>query len=64
MILDTSAVLAILFNEPEAPLFARIIGDAESCIISAATFTEISIVVEARTGDAGSRLSQRPALGF
>ena len=55
MILDTSAVLAILFHEPEAALFAGIIAQADSCVISAATFTEISIVVEARTGDAGSR---------
>ncbi len=55
MILDTSAVLAILFNEPEAAVFARIIAEAESCAISAATFAEISIVVEARRGDAGIR---------
>jgi ribonuclease VapC len=53
--LDTSAVLAILFDEPEAALFARIISEAPSCTISAATFTEISILVEARTGPAGSR---------
>jgi ribonuclease VapC len=56
MILDTSAVLAILFEEPEAPHFAYIIGDAESCTISAATFVEISIIVEARKGDAGIRM--------
>ena len=56
MILDTSAVLAILFEEPEAPDFANAIGDAESCTISAATFVEVSIIVEARKGDGGIRM--------
>jgi len=55
MILDTSAIAAVLFDEPEAPLFARIISEAESCLVSAATFVEVCIIVEARTGDAGSR---------
>ena len=56
MILDTSAVIAILLEEPEAPRFAGIIGEAESCTISAATFVEVSIIVEARKSDAGIRL--------
>lgn len=56
MILDTSAVIAILLEEPEAPRFADIVGEAESCAISAATFAEVSIIVETRKGDAGIRL--------
>lgn len=55
MILDTSAIVAVLFNEPDAPFYARMIGEADSCAVSAATFVEVSIIVEARTGDAGSR---------
>ncbi len=55
MILDTSALLAILFGEKDAETYARAISEAESCRISAATFVEVSIVVESQTGDAGSR---------
>jgi len=35
MIVDTSAVLAILFNESDAETYARAIGEAESRRISA-----------------------------
>jgi ribonuclease VapC len=55
VILDTSAVLAILFDEPDAAIFAKTISQAVSRSISAATFTEISILVETHTGAAGSR---------
>lgn len=34
MILDTSALVAILYREPEAADFARLIHDAEVCRIS------------------------------
>lgn len=46
MILDTSALIAILFREPEAALYARLIHDADRCLISAGTFLELSIVLE------------------
>ncbi len=55
MIVDTSALLAILFGEKDAETYARAISEAEVCLISAATFVEVSIVVESETGDAGSR---------
>ena len=54
MILDTSALAAILFGEPEAALFTKLIHDAERCLIGAANFVELSMVVEAQIGpDAG-----------
>jgi ribonuclease VapC len=54
MILDTSALAAVFFGEPEATLFAQLIHDADRCSISAANFVELSIVVEAQIGaDAG-----------
>lgn len=53
MILDTSAILAILFKEPDARLYADVITNADSCRISAATFVELCMVVEAASGDAG-----------
>ena len=55
MIVDASAVMAILTQEPEAELFSRLIATSLHRRISAATFVEVSIVVEARLGDAGVR---------
>ena len=40
MILDTLALVAVLFREPEAPHFARLIHDADRCLISAGNFLE------------------------
>jgi ribonuclease VapC len=54
MILDTSALAAILFGEPEAAFYTRLIHDADHSLISAANFVELSIVVESQIGpDAG-----------
>ena len=55
MIVDTSAILAVLFGENDAENYARAISEADVCRISAATFVEVSVVVESQTGDAGSR---------
>lgn len=55
MIIDTSAIIAILFGEPEAARYAEAIGAASSCRISAATFVEVSIVVDAQTKGHGGR---------
>jgi ribonuclease VapC len=55
MILDTSALAAVLFGEPEAALFTELIHDADRCLISAANFVELSIVVEAQIGPDASR---------
>jgi len=55
MIVDSSAILAILFNEDDAERYARAITDADACRISAANFVEVAIVVEAQTKATGSR---------
>jgi ribonuclease VapC len=55
VIVDTSAILAVLFGENDAENYARAISEADVCRISAATFVEVSVVVESQTGDAGSR---------
>ena len=55
MIIDTSAIIAILFDEDDARIYAEAITKADSCRISAATFVEIAIVVEAQTKNSGSR---------
>jgi ribonuclease VapC len=46
MVLDTSAVLAMLFVEPEAEAFARAVARAESRRISAANLLEAGIVAD------------------
>jgi len=55
MILDSSAVLAILFTEPDAKVFAKAISEADSCKISAASFVEVAAVVESQTHAKGGR---------
>jgi ribonuclease VapC len=46
MILDTSALVAVLFEEPEAEDFARLILDADVCRLSVVSHLELSIVLE------------------
>lgn len=55
MIVDTSAILAILFEEDDAELYARALAEADSCRMSAANFVEAAIVVDTQTKDKGSR---------
>ena len=55
MILDTSALLAILFDEPEAGYFERLIAGAATCRMSAANHLEAAMVVESCMGDEGGR---------
>jgi ribonuclease VapC len=53
MVIDTSAVLAILLDEPERSIYNEIIEDADTRWMSAASFVETSIVIEARHGADG-----------
>lgn len=53
MVIDTSALVAILFNEPERRRFNETIEAADSRVVSAATFVEISMVIESRLGAEG-----------
>jgi ribonuclease VapC len=55
MIVDTSAIIAILYNEPDAARYAQAISAADPCRISAATFVEAAVVVEAQAGNNGGR---------
>lgn len=48
MILDSSALVAILAKEPDAELYIQAISHAPSCRISAANFIELSIVLESQ----------------
>ena len=59
MVLDTSALIAILVDEPERSVFIRAIEEAASCRVSTATFVETSIVLEARYGAEALRILDR-----
>jgi ribonuclease VapC len=53
MVIDTSALVAILLREPEASLFETAIAAAPVRLMSAVSRVELSIVIEGRKGDAG-----------
>jgi len=53
MVLDSSAILAILFDEPEAREFEQRIAADPVRLISAATVLETGIGIESKLGDGG-----------
>jgi ribonuclease VapC len=53
MVLDTSALVAMLLGEPERDRFITALADAEDSLISAATLLEASIVAQSKLGDGG-----------
>lgn len=55
MVIDTSALLAILQDEPERRSFNEAIEAAESRVMSVANYVEVSIVIESRHGAEGLR---------
>jgi ribonuclease VapC len=55
MVIDTSAILAIFLDEPDAADLERRIAEDPVRLISAATLVEAAIVIEARLGDPGGR---------
>jgi ribonuclease VapC len=55
MVIDTSALLAILLGEPEAEKFSAAIDADSRRLVSAASALEASIVIEVRKGPAGGR---------
>jgi ribonuclease VapC len=48
MVIDSSAVLAILLNEPELPAFTVLITHAKAVRLSAASYVEAAMVLEMR----------------
>jgi len=53
VVVDTSALLAVLLGEPERDPFIAVLADAQDPLISAATLVQSSIVMRAKTGDHG-----------
>jgi ribonuclease VapC len=56
LILDTSAVVAIVFREPEQDEFLAKIGSAPLVGIGAPTLVETAIVLAARLGEHGQKI--------
>lgn len=55
MVIDTSALLALLLNENDADQFAQAIANDPQRLISVPNVLETTIVVEARHGEAAGR---------
>lgn len=55
MVVDTSALLAILLNEPDADAIRMAFDHDDVRLLSAATLLEAAMVIESRKGEGGSR---------
>ncbi len=54
-VLDSSALIAILLQEPEALPFSQAIAADDTNLLSAASLVETAIVIESRKGEDGAR---------
>jgi ribonuclease VapC len=59
IVVDTSALIAILDREPDAALYAEAIAEADSPLISAATLLELHVVMLNRHGGRAGQLVDR-----
>jgi ribonuclease VapC len=55
MVIDTSALIAILLDEPDAGKIRAAIEAGFPRLLSAASLVEASLVIESRKGEAGGR---------
>ena len=55
MVIDSSAIVAVLLNEADAADIAQAIESNSQRLLSAANLLEASIVIESRKGEAGGR---------
>ena len=55
MVIDTSALVAILLGEDDAQRYARAIVEHGNRLISSFSVLEASLVIEARKGESGGR---------
>lgn len=59
LVVDTSALVAILLDEPAGAAVLAALAEGEPRLISAATLVELGIVLEARLGPFGGGLAAR-----
>ena len=55
MVIDTSAILSILLEEPEAERFAEAMAKDTKRLMSAVSVLETGIIIQSRKGPAGGR---------
>ena len=55
MVIDTSAIVAILLGEPETPALVRAIAEDPKRLMAVFNVLESAVVIEARKGPAGVR---------
>jgi len=55
MVIDTSAILAVLLGEPDAEDLSRVIAQDSKRLVSALSALEAAIVIHTRKGPAGTR---------
>jgi ribonuclease VapC len=58
VILDTSSLVAVLFQEPEAENFARLILAADVCRVSVVSHLELAIVLERQARQDAARQAE------
>jgi ribonuclease VapC len=61
IVVDSSALIAIYFNEPEKASFALAVVSVDAPCIGAPNFLKVSMVAETRHGEAGCRELDRIA---
>ena len=55
MVLDTSALVVLLLDEPGAEEFRAAVEEDTTRLVSAATLLETALIIEARKGEPGGR---------
>ena len=64
MVVDSSALIAILEREPETLIFRKRLLEAELVLIGSATLFEASLVALSRRGDGGLKQLQDMVIGY
>jgi ribonuclease VapC len=59
IVIDSSAIVALLTGEPAGGAVAHAIGNSDHLMISAGTVVELGIVLEARLGPVGTAVLER-----
>jgi ribonuclease VapC len=55
MVIDSSAIAAILLNEPDAAAFEQLVADDPIRLMSAGTLIEAGMIIESKLGAVGGR---------
>lgn len=59
LVVDTSAWLCILLDEPDAPRYAASLATADAILLSSVSYVELGIVISSRCGAAGMERADR-----